>query len=82
LEEIASILFKRASSKVHENPWRHFCSSVETLYIRKRSNVFDIYESELRKVIHQVHRIFIADETGIKRVKQRHSKVVRMRGKK
>ena len=43
---------------------------------------FDIYESELRKVNRPVHRTFSADETGIITVQHRHSKVVRMRGKK
>jgi len=43
---------------------------------------FDIYESELRKVNHPVHRIFNVDETGITTVQHRHFKVVSMRGKK
>jgi len=43
---------------------------------------FDIYESELRKVNHPVHRTFNADETGTVTVQHRHSKVVSMRGKK
>ena len=43
---------------------------------------FDIYESELRKVIHQAHRICNVDETGITTVQHRHSKVISMRGKK
>ena len=43
---------------------------------------FDIYESELRKVNHPVHRTFNADETGIITVQNRHSKTVSMRGKK
>ena len=43
---------------------------------------FDIYESELRKVNHPLHRIFNADETGIITVQHRHSKDVSMRGKK
>ena len=60
----------------------HLCSSGERLYIRKRSEVFNIYESELRKVNHPVHRIFSADATGITAVQHRHSKVVSMRGKK
>jgi len=42
---------------------------------------FDIYESELRKFNHPVHRIFNADETGIINVQHRNSKVVSMRGK-
>jgi len=59
----------------------HFCSSVERLYIRKRSRFFDIYESELRKFNHPVHRIFSAEATGITTVQHRHSKVVSVRGK-
>ena len=43
---------------------------------------FDIYESELRKVIHQAHRICNVDETGITTVQHRHSKVISMRGMK
>jgi len=43
---------------------------------------FDIYESELRKVNHPVHRIFNADETWIITVQHRKRKVVSMRGKK
>jgi len=43
---------------------------------------FDTYESELRKVNNPVHRIFNVDETGIKIVQHRYSKVVSMRGKK
>jgi len=43
---------------------------------------FDIYEYELRKVNHPVHRIFTADDKGIITVQHRHSKVVSMRGKK
>jgi hypothetical protein len=46
------------------------------------ARIFDIYESELRKVNHPVHRIFNADETGIINVQHRNSKVVSMRGKK
>jgi hypothetical protein len=42
---------------------------------------FDIYESELRKVNHQAHRIFSVVETRITAVQHRHSKVVSMRGK-
>ena len=41
---------------------------------------FDIYESELRKVNHPVHRIFNADATGITAVQHRHTKVVSMGG--
>jgi len=41
---------------------------------------FDIYESELRKVNHPVHRIFNADAIGITTVQHRHGKVVSMRG--
>jgi len=37
---------------------------------------FDIYESELRKVNHPLHRIFNADATGITTVQHSHSKVV------
>jgi hypothetical protein len=44
--------------------------------------VFGIYESEVRKVNHQAHRIFIVDEAGITTVQRRHSKVASMRGKK
>jgi len=40
----------------------------------------DIYESELRKVNHPVHRIFNAVATGITAVQHRHSKVVSMGG--
>jgi len=43
---------------------------------------FDIFESELRKVNHPVHRIFSVDATGITTVQYRQSKVVSMRGKK
>jgi hypothetical protein len=43
---------------------------------------FDIYESELRKVNHPVHRIFSVDETGIITVQHRNNKVVSMRDKK
>jgi hypothetical protein len=43
---------------------------------------FGIYESEVRKVNHQAHRIFNVDETGITTVQHRHSKSVSMRGKK
>jgi len=46
------------------------------------ASFFDIYESELIKVNHPVHRIFNADATGITTVQHRHSKVVSMRGKK
>jgi hypothetical protein len=42
----------------------------------------DIYESELRKVNHPVHRIFNVDATGVTTVQNRHSKVVSMGGKK
>jgi len=34
---------------------------------------FDIYESELRKVNHPVHRIFTVEERGITTVQHRHS---------
>jgi len=43
---------------------------------------FDIYESELRKVNHPVHRKISADATGITAVQHRHTKIVSMRGKK
>ena len=43
---------------------------------------FDIYESELRKVNHPVHRIFSADERRIITVQHMHSKVISVRGKK
>jgi len=43
---------------------------------------FDIYESEIRKANHPVHRIFSVDEIGITTVQHRHSKFVSMRGKK
>jgi hypothetical protein len=43
---------------------------------------FYIYEYELRKVNHPIHRIFNADDTGIIIVQHRHRKVVSMRGKK
>jgi hypothetical protein len=43
---------------------------------------FDVYESELRKVNHPVHRIFNVDETGITTVQHRQSKFVNMKGKK
>jgi len=43
---------------------------------------FDIYESELRKVNHPVHRIFNADATGITTLQHRQSNVVSIRGKK
>jgi hypothetical protein len=46
------------------------------------ARVFDIYESEPRKVNYIVHRIFSVDDTGIKNVQHRHIKVVSMRGKK
>jgi len=46
------------------------------------ASFFDIYESELRKGNHPVHRIFSADERRIITVQHRHSKVVSMRGKK
>jgi hypothetical protein len=41
----------------------------------------DIYESELRKVNHPVHRIFSANKTGIITMQHRKSKVVSMKGK-
>ena len=50
--------------------------------MRKRRKVFDIYESELRKVNHPVYRIFNADTTGIITVQHRTFKTVIMRGKK
>ena len=43
---------------------------------------FDVYESELRKVNHPVHRTFNADATGITTVQHRHTKVVSRGGKK
>ena len=43
---------------------------------------FDVYESELRKINHPVHRVFNAGATGITTVQHSHSKVVSMRGKK
>jgi hypothetical protein len=43
---------------------------------------FDIYEYELRRVNHPVHRIFNVDETGITTLQHRHSKVVSMRARK
>jgi hypothetical protein len=46
------------------------------------ARVFDVCESEVRKVNYQAHRIFIVDETGITTVQHRHSKVMSMRGKK
>jgi hypothetical protein len=46
------------------------------------ARIFDICESELRKVNHAVHRVFNADETGNITVQHRNSKVVIMRGKK
>ena len=42
----------------------------------------DSYKSELRKVNHQAHRIFNVYSTGTEKVQHRHSKNVRMRGKK
>jgi len=62
-------------------PERNICSSGESLYIKK-ARFFGIYESELRKVNHQAHRIFNVDVTGITTVQHRHSKVVSMKGKK
>jgi hypothetical protein len=56
--------------------------SGERPYIRKRSEVFWLYESELRKVNHQAHRIFNVDRTGITTVQHRHSKAISMRRKK
>ena len=46
------------------------------------ARIFDIYESELRKVNHNAHRIFNVDATAITTVQHRHSKVVSMRHKK
>jgi hypothetical protein len=43
---------------------------------------FDIYESELRKLNHQAHRIFSVDETWITTVQYKYSKVISKRGKK
>ena len=56
--------------------------SGERLYIRKRSKVFSLYVSELRKVNHPAHRIFNVDEAGIITLQHRHSKVVSTSGKK
>ena len=81
--EAGKILFTKSSSNIYENSWRHFCSSGERLYIRKRSKVFfSTCESELRKVNHPVHRIFSVDETVITTGRNRNSKVVSMRSKK
>jgi len=55
---------------------------VESFTSENVARFFDIYESELRKVNHPVHRIDNADATGITSVQHRHSKVVSMRGKK
>jgi hypothetical protein len=80
---MASTLFKKVSLIFYENSLRHFCSSVERLHIKKGSKVFFyIYESELRKVNRQAHKIFHFDETGITTVRHTHSKVFSMRGKK
>jgi hypothetical protein len=62
-------------------PERNICSSGESLYIKK-ATFFDIYESELREVNHQAHRIFNVNVTGITTVQHRHRKVVSMRVKK
>ena len=59
-----------------------YASRVKGFTSENAARFFDIYESELRKVNHPVHRIFSADATGITAVQHRHSKVVSMRGKK
>jgi hypothetical protein len=46
------------------------------------ARIFDIYDPELRKLNHPVHRIFNADERGITNVLHRRSKVVSVRSKK
>ena len=47
---MALILFQKASSNIHENSWRHFCSLGEGFASENVARFFDIYESELRKV--------------------------------
>ena len=62
----------------------HECISAVRLKGFTSENVagfFDIYESELRKFNHPVHRIFSAEATGITTVQHRHTKVVSVRGK-
>jgi hypothetical protein len=44
-----------------------------------RGFFFDMYESELRKVNHPIHRIVSVDEMGIATVQHRNSKVVSMK---
>jgi hypothetical protein len=73
--EMASILFKKASSKSTRTP-----EGISAARVKGFTS--EIYKSELRKVNHPFHRIFIVDETGITPVQHRHSKVVSKRGKK
>jgi hypothetical protein len=46
------------------------------------ARIFDVYESELRKVNHNAHRTFNVDATEIATVQHRHSKDVSMTHKK
>jgi hypothetical protein len=50
--------------------------------LRQSRDTFGGYESDLRKVNHQAHRIFSDGEIGITAMQQRHSKVVSVRRKK
>lgn len=43
---------------------------------------FDIYETELKKLNHQAHRVFNVNETGVKTVQHKYSKVISLKGKK
>jgi hypothetical protein len=64
------------------NPEGISAARVKGFTSKNLTRFFDIYEYELRKVNHPVHRVFNADDTGIITVQHRHNTVVSMRGKK
>ena len=79
---MALILFKRYPVLSTRTPGGISAALVKGFTSDNLARFFDSYESELRKVNHQAHRIFNADATGITKVQHRHSKDVSMRGKK
>jgi hypothetical protein len=56
---------RKASSNIYENSKGISVARVKGFTSENVARFFDIYEPELGKVNHPVHRIFNADETGI-----------------
>jgi hypothetical protein len=79
---MASIPFERPPVLSLRTPEVISAARVKGFTSENVARFFDVYESEVRRVNHQAHRIFNADETRIIKVQHWHSKVVSLRGKK